>query len=205
MFWPRAVLCAKVSLSNTVTRPCFTPALRPDGTNPLPSLINYKGYNDIIQYMKLRLMVRTESLHNMLVRPSVFVCLCVCVCVIMSPAGVWEAGLVQPFTAPTAAGTFLFQKQKPVCSRLCIKSRIFIEALRWHQPVWVPALVIGSYQVASASIPKCCHMDLETIHQRRALLSVSALSNFMEMKYKQVSRSPYSLGTISSAEVAPIK
>lgn len=33
---------------------------------------------------------------------------------------------------------FLFQKQKPVCSRLCIKSRIFIEALRWHQPVWVP-------------------------------------------------------------------
>lgn len=67
------------------------------------------------------------------------------------------------------------------------------------------AHVIGSYQVASASIPNCCHMDLETIHHQRALRSVSALSNFMEMKYKQVSRSPYSLGTISSAEVAPIK
>lgn len=41
--------------------------------------------------------------------------------------------------------------------------------------------VIGSYQVASASIPNCFLMDLETILHWRAR------SNLMEMKCKQVS------------------
>lgn len=35
VFWPPAVMCAKVSLSETVTPRCFTPALQPHGNTPM--------------------------------------------------------------------------------------------------------------------------------------------------------------------------